>query len=126
VLATIDDEGRARLVPICFAIKGDGRRAADPDAVSLYSPLDEKPKRVDDLRRLARVRDIVARPEVTLRSTAGARIGQPSAGSASRASRRSSSPTVPTRPSIEQPCRCSGLAIPSTPRNASIATRSSA
>jgi PPOX class probable F420-dependent enzyme len=66
VLATIDDEGRARLVPICFAIKGDGRRAADPDAVSLYSPLDEKPKRVDDLRRLARVRDIVARPEVTL------------------------------------------------------------
>jgi PPOX class probable F420-dependent enzyme len=66
VLATIDDEGRARLVPICFAIASDERRTADPGAAVLYSPLDEKPKRVDDVRRLARVRDIAARPGVTL------------------------------------------------------------
>ena len=56
-------------------------------------------------------------------SIAGARIGRRSAGSASTASRRSSSPRAPTRPSIEQPWRCSGCAIPSTPRNASTATR---
>ena len=66
VLATIDDEGRARLVPICFAIASDERPTADPGAAVLYSPLDEKPKRVEDVRRLARVRDIAARPGVTL------------------------------------------------------------
>jgi PPOX class probable F420-dependent enzyme len=32
----------------------------------VWSPLDEKPKAVDDVRALARVRDISARPEVTL------------------------------------------------------------
>jgi PPOX class probable F420-dependent enzyme len=58
VLATIDPTGRPRLVPICLVL--DGPR----DIV--YSPLDEKPKRVDDVRQLARVRDVLARPEVSL------------------------------------------------------------
>ncbi len=62
-LATLTRTGQPRLVPICFVI-------ADPDAEGartvLYSPLDEKPKRSDDVRRLARVRDIAERPRVTL------------------------------------------------------------
>jgi len=57
-LATIAPDGAPRLVPVCFAL-------AD-DADVLYSPLDEKPKRVGDPRDLARVRDILARPEVSL------------------------------------------------------------
>jgi PPOX class probable F420-dependent enzyme len=55
-LATIDPRGRARLVPICFVVDGD----------VLWSPLDEKPKAVADVRTLARVRDITERPEVTV------------------------------------------------------------
>jgi PPOX class probable F420-dependent enzyme len=66
VLATIDGEGRARLVPVCFALAGGDADAADREPLVLYSPLDEKPKRVDDVLDLARVRDIVARPDVTL------------------------------------------------------------
>jgi PPOX class probable F420-dependent enzyme len=66
VLATIDDDGRPRLVPVCFALGSDEQGAGEPGADVLYSPLDEKPKRVGDLRRLARVRDILARPRVTL------------------------------------------------------------
>jgi PPOX class probable F420-dependent enzyme len=60
VLATIAPNGRPRLVPVCFVLLGDG------DAATIYSPLDEKPKRVTDPRGLARVRDLLARPEVTL------------------------------------------------------------
>jgi PPOX class probable F420-dependent enzyme len=55
-LATIDPRGRARLVPICFVVDGD----------VMWSPLDEKPKAVTDMRSLARVRDIAERPEVTV------------------------------------------------------------
>lgn len=58
VLATIRADGRPRLVPIAFA--------ADVATDVLYSPLDEKPKSFADPRRLARVRDITARPAVTL------------------------------------------------------------
>jgi PPOX class probable F420-dependent enzyme len=61
VLATIDPSGRPRLVPICFVV----RRASDPSP-AIYSPIDEKPKRTTDPHRLARVRDIAARPEVSL------------------------------------------------------------
>jgi len=57
-LATLTPTGRARLVPICFVIGGDG--------ATVVSPLDEKPKRNLDVRALARVRDVEARPEVTL------------------------------------------------------------
>ena len=55
-LATIAPAGTARLVPICFIVV---------DGV-LWAPIDEKPKSTDDPRALARVRDIQARPEVTV------------------------------------------------------------
>lgn len=56
-LATLDDAGRPRLVPICYVVDADG---------AIWSPLDDKPKAADDARSLARVRDILARPEVAL------------------------------------------------------------
>jgi len=61
-LATIRPDGRPRLVPICFVLapfEHGGRWA-------VHTPLDEKPKSVDDPAQLARVRDIRARPEVAL------------------------------------------------------------
>ena len=51
-------DGRPRLVPVCFVV--------DPGQPVVYTPLDDKPKRVDDVRDLARVRDILERPAVTL------------------------------------------------------------
>ncbi len=62
-LATISPSGLPRLVPVCFAA------LAYPDAehgIRIYSPLDQKPKRASDPRSLARVRDIVADPRVSL------------------------------------------------------------
>jgi len=63
VLATSAADGRARLVPITFAVAPwtdvSGRTL-------LYSALDEKPKSVADPRQLARVRDIAARPRVAV------------------------------------------------------------
>jgi PPOX class probable F420-dependent enzyme len=62
-LATTTKDGRARLVPICYWT------ADEPDATGrtlIYSPLDEKPKSGSDPHDLARVRDIVARPQVSL------------------------------------------------------------
>jgi PPOX class probable F420-dependent enzyme len=56
VLATTAPDGRPRLVPVCFVL-AEG---------IVISPLDEKPKRVDDPRDLARVRDVLARPAVEL------------------------------------------------------------
>ena len=50
-------------MPVCFTL------ADEVDASGralLHTPLDEKPKRVEDPRNLARVRDLVANPEVTL------------------------------------------------------------
>ena len=55
-LATIAPDGAPRLVPVCFVVIGD----------VVWSPLDEKPKAVDDVRSLARVRDIRERPAVAL------------------------------------------------------------
>jgi PPOX class probable F420-dependent enzyme len=61
-LATIAPSGRPRLVPICFVLSGD-----DPDGrPRLHSPLDDKPKRSDDPRDLARVRDLLARPAAAI------------------------------------------------------------
>jgi PPOX class probable F420-dependent enzyme len=57
-LATLARDCRPRLVPICFVL--------EPDAAIAWTPLDEKPKAVDDVRRLARVRDIVDRPDVVV------------------------------------------------------------
>jgi PPOX class probable F420-dependent enzyme len=56
VLATVAPHGTPRLVPICFVLDGD----------TVVSALDEKPKRTADPRDLARVRDILARPQVSL------------------------------------------------------------
>lgn len=56
-LATADAAGQPAVVPICYAtIERDG-------APVIVSALDEKPKRVD-INRLARVRHILARPQV--------------------------------------------------------------
>src|SRR3954469_811827 len=62
-MATRAPDGRPRLVPICFAVAPglDGRGRA-----IVYSPIDEKPKRSADPRNLARLRDILVLPEVTL------------------------------------------------------------
>jgi PPOX class probable F420-dependent enzyme len=45
-LATVDANGRPHLVPICFALEGD----------TLYSAVDEKPKRSRRLKRLENIR----------------------------------------------------------------------
>jgi coenzyme F420-0:L-glutamate ligase / coenzyme F420-1:gamma-L-glutamate ligase len=58
VLATIAPDGRPRLVPICLVL--------DERSPLVYSELDEKPKEVADPRRLARVRDVIRDPRVTL------------------------------------------------------------
>jgi PPOX class probable F420-dependent enzyme len=57
-LATIAPDGRPRLVPVCFVV--------DPERPVLYTPLDEKPKIVDEPRHLARVLDLQADPRVSL------------------------------------------------------------
>ena len=61
-LATISPTGRPRLVPNCFVVGDDA-----PDGrPRVYSPLDEKPKRSDEPRDLARVQDLLVLPEATL------------------------------------------------------------
>ena len=54
-LATADADGHPHVIPVCYAF--DGAR--------FYTPLDEKPKRVA-ATQLKRVRNIEARPEVSL------------------------------------------------------------
>ncbi len=44
-LATVGADGRPHVVPICFAVEGD----------TLYTAVDEKPKRTRALRRLANI-----------------------------------------------------------------------
>jgi len=61
-LATIAPDGRPRLVPICFVVGVDDSAGR----ARLYSALDEKPKSSADPAALARVRDLLARPEATL------------------------------------------------------------
>jgi PPOX class probable F420-dependent enzyme len=60
VLATIAADGRPQLVPIAYAV------TVRSQELVLYSPLDEKPKSVDDPRSLARVQNILARPRVSV------------------------------------------------------------
>jgi PPOX class probable F420-dependent enzyme len=50
-LATVDEHGRPHVVPVCFALAGG----------VLYTPIDEKPKRGGELRR---IRNIHAQPHV--------------------------------------------------------------
>jgi PPOX class probable F420-dependent enzyme len=58
VLATIAPDRLPRLVPICFVV--------DDDRPVLYTPLDDKPKRTGDPIALARVRDLLADPRVSV------------------------------------------------------------
>ncbi len=51
-LATVDARGQPHVVPICFAL----------ERATLYSAIDEKPKRAD-YTRLRRLRNIEARPQ---------------------------------------------------------------
>jgi PPOX class probable F420-dependent enzyme len=53
--ATADAEGQTAVVPVCYAIDGE----------NIYSPVDEKPKRVAPAQ-LKRVRNIQANPKVSL------------------------------------------------------------
>ena len=55
-LGTIAEDGRPRLVPICFVLDGE----------VLFTPIDEKPKETIDPRQLARIRDIERRADVTV------------------------------------------------------------
>ena len=59
ILATIDDRGWPRPVPICYVLLGE-------DCPVLWTPIDEKPKRVHDPMHLARIRDISSRPAVAV------------------------------------------------------------
>jgi PPOX class probable F420-dependent enzyme len=59
-LATIADDGTPRLVPVCFAA------VERSTSLLVYTPLDDKPKRTNNPRDLARVRDIRARPDIAL------------------------------------------------------------
>jgi len=61
ILATIGPDGRPRLVPVCFIVE-----AVADERPRLLTPLDDKPKSTDEKRSLARVRDIVARPAVSV------------------------------------------------------------
>ena len=65
VLATVDAHGRPRPVPVCFALDPGSPDTPDAPPV-IWTPLDEKPKAAGDVRALARVRDLLARPRVTL------------------------------------------------------------
>lgn len=60
VLSTTTADGRSRLVPVCHVVlDADGH-------TMVYTPIDDKPKQTREPRELARVRDILARPAVTL------------------------------------------------------------
>lgn len=52
-LSTVDDAGLPHVIPVCFAIQGD----------CVYSPIDQKPKKTHNLKRL---RNIRSNPHVSL------------------------------------------------------------
>lgn len=56
ILVTVADGGAPRPVPVCHVLIGG----------SIYTPIDEKPKASSDPAALARVRDVTARPDVTV------------------------------------------------------------
>jgi PPOX class probable F420-dependent enzyme len=62
-LATVTAEGQPRLVPVCFVVERD---PGGQGGTTIHTPLDEKPKATEDPRTLARVRDILRLPEVSL------------------------------------------------------------
>jgi len=62
VLATTDATGRPRQVPIAFVVYND----TAGDHLTLYSPIDDKPKETSDPMALARVRDLRTRPSASV------------------------------------------------------------
>jgi coenzyme F420-0:L-glutamate ligase/coenzyme F420-1:gamma-L-glutamate ligase len=63
VLATTAPDGRARLVPVCYALSDEVDSVGRP---ILYTPIDEKQKKTDNPHDVARVRDLLVLPELTL------------------------------------------------------------
>ena len=63
VLATTAPDGRARLVPVCYALTDTVDKVGRP---ILYTPIDEKQKKTDNPHDVARVRDLLVLPELTL------------------------------------------------------------
>lgn len=66
VLTTTARSGRPRPVPVCFVLLDRPDATGAMRVTRLYTPLDEKPKQSPDPYALARVRDIVARPAVSV------------------------------------------------------------
>ncbi len=62
-LATLDPEGKPRLVPICFVVGEADDKLGRP---LLYTPIDEKSKTSPDPRQLSRVKDLLVLPEAVL------------------------------------------------------------
>ena len=63
VLATIDPEGKPRLVPICHVLGESEDRVGRP---LLYTPIDEKTKASPDPRALSRVKDLLILPDAVV------------------------------------------------------------
>ena len=63
ILATTAPDGRSRLVPVCYVLTERLDRVKRP---VIYTPIDEKPKRTDDPHDVARVKDLLVLPELTL------------------------------------------------------------
>jgi PPOX class probable F420-dependent enzyme len=62
-LATIDPEGKPRLVPICFVVGDAVDKLGRPQ---LYTPIDEKTKASPDPKQLSRVKDLLVLPEAVV------------------------------------------------------------
>jgi PPOX class probable F420-dependent enzyme len=62
-LATLDPDGRPRLVPICHVVGETDDRIGRP---RLYSAIDEKPKASPDPHQAGRVRDLLILPEAVV------------------------------------------------------------
>lgn len=63
ILATTAPDGRARLVPVCYVLTD---RVDSMGRPLIYTPIDEKPKRTDNPHDVARVRDLLVLPELSL------------------------------------------------------------
>jgi PPOX class probable F420-dependent enzyme len=61
ILATVDPKGTPRAIPVCFIAKSD-----NSGGLEVLTPLDDKPKSVEDKHGLARVRDIERQHDVSL------------------------------------------------------------
>ncbi len=62
-LATLDPDGKPRLVPICYVIGESDDKLGRPQ---LYTPIDEKTKASTDPKQLSRVRDLLVLPEAVV------------------------------------------------------------